>query len=425
MQLFARTSRPACAIAGIHLTIMHGGVALKRGKKAPDGSFVQRDWYIWYGHGGKRHVINSDLTGRPFRDYGPAEDAHGRAIKLLVAIDNEIQAGKHDPERYKPIHKNRYSVPNVIAAYFESRIKDIEHGRIGKMQLVEIRRSLGYFTAYLDENHIDDVRDVRAFHLQAHFNRLPKKKIKDEDGNWTAIPWKPKSVKNHQANIGAFVRWAWKMEYIPHVPAMPPMPVIPQGNIRFYIDEEQRAVLGAISAAHVPIFEFMSWCGCRPSEARALRVQDVDMKMGVILLQSAFNKSGELSTTKTKRARPLPIDDVVEPFITGAMRNRIAGFVFTNPATGNYYTEEELRYQWERAIKAAGARYLSMTEGTRKTVATRLINSGVEPQIISDILGNSPAILKRHYAQITASRYRGILGRSTQTVPKPPKADSK
>ncbi len=414
-----RTSR-ACTPGNVvvNLAIMRGGVSLKRCKKAADGSFVQREFTVWYDFGGLRHYICSDLSGKSFTDYGNKTEAYERAVKILVAVDNEIQAHKHDPTRYKPIHKNRFSIPNVTAAYIESRIKDIEHGRLGKMQLVDIRRDLGYFTAYLDESHVEDVRDIRAFHLQAHFNKLPKKRIKDENGDWIAVSWKPKSVKNHLANIGAFMRWAHRLEYIPHVPTLPLAPHIPEGHIKFYTDEEQRKVIDAIPAAHSPIFEFMAWCGCRPSEARALRVQDVDLKAGVILIQSAFNNSGELSTTKTKRGRPLPIDDEIEPIIVSAAKNRIAGYVFSNSVTGNYYTEEELRYQWEQGIKKSGVRYVSITEGMRKTVATRLINNGIDTKIISDMLGNSPEILKRHYAQITASRYAGILGRRYQTVTK-------
>lgn len=395
---------------------MKGGVSLKRCKKAADGSFVQRDWHIWYDFGGKRYLIREDLTGRTFRDYGNGTEAYERAIKILVAIDNEMLAHKHDPTRYSPASKNHFSVINVTGAYFITRQKDVENGRIGKAQLVELRRSVGYFTAFLEEKHIMDMRDIRAHHLQAHMNSLPKKQIKNGAGEWAEVPWKPKSQKNHHVNVGALLRWAAKMEYIPRVPAMPPAPFVPQGRIRFYTEQEQQAVLAALPPAHAPIFKFMAWCGCRPGEARALRMQDV--ADGVIMLQAAFNRSGELSTTKTKRMRPLPIGAAMEHILAAAMKNRIAGFVFTNPATGDAYDEREIRYQWDKAVKTAGVRYLGITEGTRKTVATRLINNGVQPHMISDILGNSPKVLKQHYAQITASRYDGILEACTQTVPK-------
>lgn len=295
---------------------------------------------------------------------------------------------------------------------------DVEHERLGKMQLVEIRRSVGYFMDYLKVAHIDDMRNIRAFHLVAHMNSLPKKRVMDGAGEWGETAWKPKSVKNHFANVGAFMRWAQRMEYIVKLPTLPPMPHVPRTNIKFYTDREQRKVIDAIPVNHQPIFEFMAWCGCRPSEARALRVQDVDLKTGVIIIQSAFDNGGDLSTTKTKRPRPLPIDESVGPVITPAVKNRIAGFVFSNPVTGDYYTEEALRYQWEAGIKKAKVRYLSITEGMRKTVATRLINQGVDTKIISELLGNSPTILTEHYAQIMSSRYSGILAVRTQTVPK-------
>lgn len=214
------------------------------------------------------------------------------------------------------------------------------------------------------------------------------------------------------------------MEYILRCPTMPPAPFVPQGRIRFYTEQEQHKVLDALPPEHKPIFEFMAWCGCRPGEARALRMQDVDMKGGVIMLQSAFNRSGELDTTKTKRMRPLPIGPVMEPILTSVMKNRISGFIFTNPATSSAYIETEIRYQWDKAVKTSGVRYLGITEGTRKTVATRLINKGIEPHVISDILGNSPKVLKQHYAQITASRYNGILEGGAPMGPKAKKRNA-
>lgn len=406
----------------VSLTNMKGGVSLKRCKKNPDGSFIQREFTVWYDFDGQRHYICSDMAGKTFTDHGNKTEAYERAIRLLVAINNEMDAHKHDPTRYKAANKNHYSVMNVTAEYIVTRKEDVKNQRVGKAQLTNILRDIGYFTAFLEKAEIEDMRDIRAHHLQAHFNALPQKRVKDENGDWCFAPWKPKSQKNHHVHVGAFLRWAAKMEYIPRIPTMPPAPFVPQGRIRFYTDKEQCAVLAAMPPEHAPIFEFMAWCGCRPGEARALQMQDV--ADGVIMLQAAFNRSGELSNTKTKRMRPLPIDDTIGPILTAAMRNRIAGFIFTNPTTGNAYLETEVRYQWDKAIKKSGVRYLGITEGTRKTVATRLINNGVEPHMISDILGNSPKVLKQHYAQITASRYSGILGNRYQTVTKGKKGNA-
>jgi integrase len=320
------------------------------------------------------------------------------AEELLNAIRYEIRTKTHDPEKYKPENKNRYSITNVISSYLESREQDVQHDRLGKHQLHEITRHIEtLFRPYmLEKEHFRDVREIKLYHLERlNNNGLPK--------------WKGKSVKNFWTSINTFLNWCERMQLIQH-PGMPNLPEVVGKPIKWLTDEEQEKVLAKIPERHKPIFQFLCYYGCRPSEAIALQVQDV--QENIVMIQRAFNRSGEMDTTKTGKIRTLPIIPETAPLIKTALSGKIGGQtpLFINPDTGGFYNYQALRWQWDVVRKELGIDR-TLTEGTRKTVATSAINAGETPANIAGMLGNSPEVLKRHYAQVQAPLFAGVVKR--------------
>lgn len=226
-----------------------------------------------------------------------------------------------------------------------------------------------------------------------------------------------------------------KMELIDRIPAMPNLPTAIEKPIKSLDETKQAEILDAIDEAHRPIYQFMARYGCRPREAMALQRRDVNWEGRFILVQRAFKHgTTELGSTKTRRIRPLPITEDTDGFIRKAYYGSIGDetFLFTNPLTGQNYSISALEHRWTAAwdkliesYEKAGKRppeRSTLTEGTRKTVASLAFNNGVDEKLVAGMLGNSPGILKKHYAQLAASRFNGVVGRgkikSFQTVSK-------
>lgn len=407
----SNSSVPIKMAAAVYIPCLIGGVSRKRMDKLGRQTFV-----LWYDFNGKRHNIYTDKDGMAWTSREAAED-------LLNNIRYEIKTNAHDPEKYRPENKNRYSFSNVLGAYLESRQNDVIHNRLGEAQRKHIERDLTQVLApFVKLEQLRDIREMKAYHLEKLFNKyLPE--------------WSPKTIKNFSLNLHAFFSWCFKMELIDRIPAMPNLPTAIEKPIRWLDEQTQAEILDAIDEAHRPIYQFMAWYGCRPREAMALQLRDVNWEGRFILLQRAFkHTSGELGTTKTRKIRPLPITQDTERFLLEACSGKIGEetFLFTNPLTGRNYTISALEHRWVAAWETlkkvyidAGKTppaYVTLSEGTRKTVATIAFNNGVSENLVSGMLGNSPGVLKKHYAQLTASRFNGVVGRGKaariQTVSK-------
>ncbi len=407
----SKTSIPIDSSAAVYIPCMIGGVSRKRKDKLGRQTYV-----LWYDFNGKRYNIYTDKDGKAWTSEEAAED-------LLNTIRYEIKTNAHDPEKYRPENKNRYSFSNVLTAYLVSRQNDVINNRLGEAQRKHIENGLcGVLAPFVRLEELQDIRELKAYHLEKLFNKgLPK--------------WEPKTVKNFSLNLHAFFGWCVRMELIDRIPAMPNLPSGIEKPIRWLDEQTQAEILNAIDTAHRPIYAFMAWYGCRPREAMALQLGDVNWDGRFILVKRAFkHTSGELGSTKTRKIRPLPITQDTEGFLHEACAGKIGEetFLFTNPLTGRNYTISALEHRWvaawdkliesyEKAGKRAPER-CTLTEGTRKTVATLAFNNGVNENLVAGMLGNSPGVLKKHYAQLTASRFTGVVGRgkasSIQTVSK-------
>ncbi len=377
----------------------------------------RQTYVLWYDFNGKRYNVYTDKDGAAWTSKDAAED-------LLNTIRYEIRTNAHDPEKYRPENKNRYSFSNVLITYFKSRQNDVVHGRLNeahrKRTEYELKRFLVPFIGF---EQMRDIRDFRAFHVEKLFNKnLPEK-------------WSPKTIKNFSLTLHAFFGWCVRMELVDRIPAMPNLPTAIEKPIRWLDEQTQAEVLNAIDKAHRPIYQFMAWYGCRPREAMAIQLRDVNWDGRFILIQRAFkHTTGLLGSTKTRKIRPLPITEDTESFLREAYSGKIGDetFLFINPLTGRHYTIGALEHRWVAAWETlkktytdAGKTppaYVTLSEGTRKTVATIAFNNGESETVVAGMLGNTPEVLKKHYAQLTASRFTGVVGRGKvnriQTVSK-------
>jgi integrase len=142
--------------------------------------------------------------------------------------------------------------------------------------------------------------------------------------------------------------------------------------------------------------------GCRPSEARALKVKDVNLKNQTITISANF--SGRVYREKRKGRGAKPVTVPIHPEMTDYVSDRVNGnlpgaFLFVNPRTGQHYSENRLRRVWEAvrtAAKMGGD--LRLYDATRHSFASQLVNSGTSLFKVSKLLGHSSVKMTEKYS---------------------------
>lgn len=172
---------------------------------------------------------------------------------------------------------------------------------------------------------------------------------------------------------------------------------------RALTDDEQRRVLDAVSpAVYRQLFELLLETGLRFTEGIDLRVDEVDLGDGVVIL-SERGPDGKRLLVKSEHAeRTIPLTDAAErilrPLVEG--RNDAEGHVW--PA--KLRRENGIRSAWNRARKKAGV--VGRIHDLRHTFGVALADSGASAAAIRDTLGHADIGTSDRYLRAKASRER-------------------
>ncbi|MBD1877094.1 site-specific integrase [Nodosilinea sp. FACHB-131] len=144
-------------------------------------------------------------------------------------------------------------------------------------------------------------------------------------------------------------------------------------------------VMGELSPKMRSLFSICYYTGCRVSEARQLRAED--MVGETLVLRKA--------TTKTKRTRAVPIHPKLRVVLSAADLPN-CGYLFPGRGGRGPITRQACDAALRKACDRLGLRGYS-THSNRRTWATRLDKAGVRLKAIQDLGGwSSMAALQRY-----------------------------
>jgi integrase len=308
------------------------------------------------------------------------------ALQLQLIISHEIANGTFNPLRY---HKSK---PLYLRKYSQVWLKDIKsdislgtwHGYETAMRL-HIQPVLGYL-------FLPDIGHPDLKRLMSHISNL--------------------AVSTKQNILGCLHKMMKDAMRDGHLTQLPPWfefrgenePVPPP--IEYLKVEAQIRLVEHIPERHRPIFLFMMATGCRPSEARALRKQDI--YEDYILFVKAFGYKGELKSVKAKKAEPFPIYPELRTILEMAPRS-LTPWVFINPDTGNHYSKDINRI-WNKACDDAGVKRIRLYQAVRHSYACQLLNSGVDKAIVSKLLRHSDPRMIERYAKYEVASLEAAAG---------------
>lgn len=138
------------------------------------------------------------------------------------------------------------------------------------------------------------------------------------------------------------------------------------------------------------------YAGLRRSEALWLTPDDVDLKGRLIRIQ-AKDINGEKWRPKTKKNRTVPINSTLLDELTQYMRLQYGTWFF--PSTEGMRWNADNFAQCLREINKAKGLTWSCAE-YRHTFGSLLAQKGISLYKISELMGNSPEICRKHYAAL-------------------------
>lgn len=178
---------------------------------------------------------------------------------------------------------------------------------------------------------------------------------------------------------------------------------------RFTRKEEKEKSAVLVENKHRVLFNFLLEIGARPSEALALKWQDIDMENATVTIQRTLQwhkgkgKGHYFSDPKTKRSRrsvPLSANLVRqlqehranqgEALLKLGVRTDL---VFSNTEGMPIMRKNLVRRYFKPALKAAGLPVDLSLYCLRHTCASLQLQAGVHPKVVSERLGHSSTTL--------------------------------
>jgi integrase len=338
----------------------------------------------------KQFKIYSHKNGRVL-------DSYQLAIETLDVIKHEIRTHSFDPSKWVAGDIKKFLFENIIEKWIELKEKE---------GIATIHKHKQFNRDYYSHFTGQDVRDIRTGHIHEFYSQLK-----------TTISNKTK--KNILAALHAFFNWLLTMEYIEKMPGFPKIEN-KQHNWQWLDEQTQADILLAIPTEDRHIFSFLALHGCRISEARALKIKDIDFRHKSIAIRRTYTGKAcnEIKeTTKTNKTRVIPINPYFEETVKQLCHNRFGeDFVFVNPRTKKPYAMPTIQEIWQKARKTAGIN-ITAYEGLRHSFASQRICQGADLYLISKILGHTDIRTTQIYAHTNLESLRKVININHTPLP--------
>lgn len=323
---------------------------------------------------GQRIRIFSDKQGQGL-------DSYQRALNLQAKITHEIENYIFDPSKYVRSEVEKFWAMNLLDQFKTYKLDSIAPSYQGNYR--------GMIQAARDYFGVDDVRDLRKLDLINYKAHLEGKGITG------------KTLKNYLDLLKSFLNYCRNdLEVIVSFPSFPDVEV-QEPKFKWVDQEDQIRLFEHISESDKPIFAFLMLHGCRPSEARALKIKDVDLRNQTITISATFSGRVYREKRKGKRSKSVVIpvhSEMIEFIASRVCQGLPEAFLFINPRTGKPYSQNRLRKIWDKVRKKAGiSKQLRLYDATRHSFASQLIKSGASLLAVSKLLGHSSTKMTERY----------------------------
>ena len=177
--------------------------------------------------------------------------------------------------------------------------------------------------------------------------------------------------------------------------------------------EDQMEALDRIPEIHRDIFEFAFETGVRPGELAAIKVKDVDLKKGIVLIQRTYSACRLKECPKEELKKPIPLSDKASELAEKHLQGKFPeSFLFINPNTGRGYTTNNLGKIWRQYSGVSVTFY----EASRHSFCTQVIEAGATEFEAQALMRHADPRSTRVYFHANVSKYRDLVNRRGRVI---------
>jgi site-specific recombinase XerD len=171
---------------------------------------------------------------------------------------------------------------------------------------------------------------------------------------------------------------------------------LPKPLPRFLRDEDVAKLFKVIdNVRDRAIFYLMLRCGLRVEETTGLKVDDLDLRRGTIVIRSGKGAKGRMVYMSTDAHGA--IKDYLR--VRQPVRTKALFLVDKGPLKGKQISVRGIQKRLEFYARKSGLR-VSCHE-LRHTMATQLLNAGVDLTVIQELLGHSRVATTQRYCRVS------------------------
>jgi integrase len=282
------------------------------------------------------------------------------------------------------------------------------------LQHISTRRSAGtlwmrqkYLAAFTDALGDVRIRDLTRFAVDAWIDQMRQWRTHPHTGKQTR--WANGSIRNALSSIQAAFNWASKSGLITKNPlgALPTPTARSRGReaLTGRTPAERAAnhqkILAAAPKSLRPLLVCLEATGCRPGELMNATAADFDADLGAIVYYANDTRlEGEFAHKTARHGK----DRII--FLTGEALEIVRGLVEKYPAgplfrtrKGTAWKGTKVGNRFDLIRKAIGIQKLT-PYSYRHTFATAWLEQGESVDILAELLGNSPDIIRKHYSHL-------------------------
>ncbi|MBD2337677.1 site-specific integrase [Calothrix sp. FACHB-156] len=191
--------------------------------------------------------------------------------------------------------------------------------------------------------------------------------------------------------------------------------VIDDENLDIFSVDEVYKILDALKkdtyarfqGTHAQYYKYLYFCwltGCRPSEAIALKWENIDLhKNRLKFCEGQVNASGKIikkKGTKTVESRLVPINQELKELLLSIPHR--SGYVFLNKA-GKPISQQAFNGVWRTLLNDMGIRY-RIPYQLRHTMISYHANNDYPIHKLAELVGNSTDVIQEHYLRLDIER---------------------
>lgn len=323
---------------------------------------------------GERIRRGTTLDGKSVRSFA---EAHA----LLRQAQNEIDAHRFDPQRWKSKEHLEFQFSNLIWKWYAEKERLMNQGKRAPAYVPKLKTyTRRYYEPYFNNK---DVREI--FNLKDFANQLPEN---------LSIKYQ----KNIVDGIKGFFNWLRAERLIPDIPVFPSIEV-PEYMPKTISHDIQIKLLEFIHVDHKPIFTYLFYQGCRPGEVRGLKWDCIDGD--IVMYMRTFSENILKEATKTKNIR----HNLIFPEVLAVLPPRRFPFDFVFMHRGRPYSSKVLNRIFHEAVNAFNQQNhtnlnIELYEATKHSFGTQLINQGVPENLLQEWFGHKRGEMTKKYDKL-------------------------